>query len=89
MLYAANVPMVIISEHNVFLQSRLLVGTLCQVWPFIWPGEIIFSRPGSSQNQHATVFSQIGGIDKVNDCFYNVLICKSLWIKASDKLLNK
>ncbi len=23
------------------------------------------------------------------DCFYNVLICKSLWIKVSAKLLNK
>lgn len=70
--YVANVPMVIISEHNVFLQSRLVVGTLCQVWPVRWPGKIIVSRPGSSQNQHATVSSQVGGIDEVTEAIHKL-----------------
>lgn len=46
----AEVPTVNISEHDAFLQTWLVVGTLCKVQPVSWPGEIIVSRPGSAHN---------------------------------------
>lgn len=62
-----KVPMVNIGELDVFLQPQQVVGTLCQVQPMSWPGEIVATRPGVVDCQQAVVSSQVGGVDGVEE----------------------